>query len=228
MPASASQPAPLLLVAPLRLLVVAWHDLWAPPYSFVPLSLCFLSPSPPRVSPHRCHHCCCPLSVARCHRHSPPSPMQQCLIIVSLLSVVHHIFFIFAVMLHVVIIASFSCPPLLLAGLHCPLPDAVWFLFVRCSHCHRSVVGKQTNNCPCPQAPTRLWVDVGRRGARTKVSHALFDCCHRGCPSSVVPIVSIRHQSSTVHHRVVSPSATSPPQHCCHLRLKRLIVVYID
>jgi hypothetical protein len=55
LPASASQPAPLPLVAPLRLLVVAWH-LWAPPYSFVPLSPCFFPPSPPRVSPHRCHH----------------------------------------------------------------------------------------------------------------------------------------------------------------------------
>ena len=119
-------------------------------------------------------------------------------------------------------------PPLLLAGSHCPLPDAGWFLFVRCSHCRRSVVGKQTNNRPYPQVPSRLWVDVGRRGARAKVSHALFDCCHHGCPSSIVSIVSIHRESFTVHRRVVSPSATSPPQHYCHLRLKRLIVVYID
>jgi hypothetical protein len=150
------------------------------------------------------------------------------LIVVSLSSFVHNIVFIFTVLLHVVIVASSSCPPLLLAGSHCPLPDAGWFLFVRCSHCRRSVVGKQPNNHPCPHAPQRLWVDVGRRGAQAKVSHAMFDCCHRGCPSSIVPIVSIHRQLSTVHHRVISPSATSPPQHSCHLRLERLIVVYID
>ena len=67
-------------------------------------------------------------------------------------------------------------PPLLLAGSHRPLPDAVFVLFVRCSHCRRSVVGKQANNRPCPQAPPRLWVDIGRRGTWAKVSHALFDC----------------------------------------------------
>ena len=33
-------------------------------------------------------------------------------------------------------------PPLLLAGLHRPIPDAGWFLFVRYSHRRRSVVGK--------------------------------------------------------------------------------------
>ena len=189
-----------------------------------------------------------PLPVCRCHL-SPPSPVQQFLIVVSLSSVVHHIIFIVVVMFHVVIVASSSCPPLLLAGSHHPLPDAGWFLFVRYSHRRRSVVGKQTNDwCPpppisrrrrqtfpffsphhpCPQAPPCLCVDVGRRGAQEKVSHALSDCCHCGRPSSIVLIVSIRHQSSTVHRRVVSPSATSPPQHCCHLRLKRLIVVYID
>ena len=65
LPASASQPAPLPLVSPLHLLVVAWH-LWAPPYSFIPLSMFFLPPPPPRVSPHRRH----PSSVART---PPPS-----------------------------------------------------------------------------------------------------------------------------------------------------------
>jgi len=40
---------------------------------------------------------------------------------------------------------------------------------------------------------------------------------------------SIIHRPlSAVHHHVISPSATSLPQHCCHCQLKRLIVVYID
>jgi hypothetical protein len=120
---------------------------------------------------------------------------------------------------------------LLSAGLHCPLPNAGCFLFVRRSHGRRSVIGKQTNDwcplppiscrccqtfpffaphCPCPQVPPPLWVDVGRRGAWVKVSYALFDCCHRGRPSSIVPIISIRRQSSTVHRRVISRATALP------------------
>ncbi len=53
----------------------------------------------------------CPLPV--CRRHlSPPSPVQQYLIVVSSLSsVVHHIIFIVGVILHGVIVASSSRPP---------------------------------------------------------------------------------------------------------------------
>ena len=87
-----------------------------------------------------------------CLRHlSPPSPVQQYLIVV-LSSVVRYIVYVLVVMLHVVMVASSSRLPLLLsAGSHRPLPDSGWFLFVRRSHCRRSVVGKQTNDwCPPP------------------------------------------------------------------------------
>jgi len=60
----------------------------------------------------------------------------------TLRSVVHHIIFIVVVMLCVVIVAPSSRPPLLLAGSHCPLPDAGWFWFVQCSHGHRFIIGK--------------------------------------------------------------------------------------
>ena len=174
-----------------------------------------------------------------CRHLSPPSAVQQYLIVVSSLSVVHHIIFIVIIMLHIVIIASSSCPLLLLTRSQRPLIDT-----------GRFVVGKKTNDwCPpppiscrrlqtfpffsphrpCPQqAPPRLRVDVGRRGTWAKVSHALFVCYHRGRPSSIVPVISIHRQSSTVHRRIVNPSATSPPQRCCHLQLERLIAVYID
>jgi hypothetical protein len=49
-----------------------------------------------------------------CHRHlSPPSPVQQYLIVVfvSTLSVVHHIVFIVVIRMHIVIVASSSRPP---------------------------------------------------------------------------------------------------------------------
>jgi len=78
------------------------------------------------------------LSPVRRRHLSPPSPVQQYLIVVSSSSVVYHIVFIVVVMLHIVIVAS----SLLLAGSHHPLPNAGWFLFVRYSHCRRSVVGK--------------------------------------------------------------------------------------
>jgi len=52
----------------------------------------------------------CP-SPVRCRHLSPPSPLQQYLIVVSLSSVVHHIVFIVVAMLHIVIIASSSHPP---------------------------------------------------------------------------------------------------------------------
>jgi hypothetical protein len=53
----------------------------------------------------------CP-SPVHCRHLSPPSPVQQYLIVVSLSSVVHHVvFMIVVVMLHIVIAASSSRPP---------------------------------------------------------------------------------------------------------------------
>jgi hypothetical protein len=52
------------------------------------------------------------------------------------------------------------------------------------------------------------------------------------CPSSIVfrqsSVVSHQHPSSIVRRHVASLSATFPPQHRYHRRLKRLIIVYIS
>ena len=65
------------------------------------------------------------------------------------------------------------------------------------------------------------------------LSRAMFDCCVVVVVVIVIchpslSVVSIHCPLSVVHHRVVSPSATSPPWHSCHCWLERLIVVFMD
>jgi hypothetical protein len=105
-----------LIVALFRLSLSSFMSLSSPTPLPLYRHVFFLLP-PPSVAPYWCNHCCHPSSIARRHRHlSPPSHMQQCLIVVSLLLLSslspfdHHIVFAVDVMLHIIIIASPSHP----------------------------------------------------------------------------------------------------------------------
>jgi hypothetical protein len=70
LPASASQPAPLPLVAPLRLLVVAWHR-WAPPFVGC-------RHWPPSLSHHTRFRLLAAAAAGGCRRElSPPKPRPR-------------------------------------------------------------------------------------------------------------------------------------------------------
>jgi hypothetical protein len=99
--------------------------------------------------------------------------------------------------------ASASPPP---SPNHSPSVSVVVFVVIRCYH-----------RLPSPMHCLIVVLLIA-----IVVLHRPSSIVHR--PST---IVSIRRPLFAVRHRVVSPSATSPPWHRCHHQIEGLIVVYM-
>jgi len=205
----------------------------------------FLLP-PPRASPHHRHHCCRPSSVA----HTPPPSFSSlaraaifdCCVVICYPSYCLHC------CRHVE--CCHRCllllPPPPIGWIASSSPQR-WLVFV-CpiySHRRRSVVGKhrpQLANIAVRNSLSSLltthahrrpcafgWMLGEGTHGRKYPMHCLIVVVmvvHHPFPPSSVSVVNC--PLSTIESSTHLLLLLLNPQHCCHLRLERLIVVYID